>query len=157
MHLRNKFGGLGLVSVENRRYISTITHFFRCLTCPDDLVNCIAWDQLKSTIMCRTRESHVTLHDIENFLNAVQKTRVRDVQSVWSVVRKSLSALGLRVGFDDENWPLLESEVEYVNYNGRRGSLNNLLNSVVEDKQLKAVLASSPVFCVFSLYLTQRD
>ena len=70
------------------------------------MVNDVAWSQLHRTVKLRRRLQEVNLADMVDFINhppLPQESRARDVQSLWSVVRKSLQHVSASLKFDNTN------------------------------------------------------
>ena len=51
LYTANRYGGLGLYSMEDNLDVARITQFFnKCLTSPDDIVKHCAWTQLSQVV-----------------------------------------------------------------------------------------------------------
>ena len=93
IHVPSNQGGLGIPSALDMLHIARVSRTVKTLNSKDKLVSDIAWSQLNLTIKQRRGLQDVTLADISDFLNnppLPHERRTRDVQSLWSTVRKSL-------------------------------------------------------------------
>ena len=106
LYSANKHGGVGLRSLEDDLDTARVTHFFKCLTSPDQVVTQCAWSQLSQVVIRRTNNKTPTAEDIASFLNTPpppkESTRCSDVQSIWSIVRKSLHRLNMTVNISPD-------------------------------------------------------
>ena len=106
LYSANKHGGVGLRSLEDDLDTARVTHFFKCLTSPDQVVTQCAWSQLSQVVIRRTNNKTPTAEDIASFLNTPpppkESTRCSDVQSIWSIVRKSLHRFNMTVNISPD-------------------------------------------------------
>ena len=96
----NRYGGLGLYSMEDNLDVARITQFFRCLTSPVDIVKQCAWTQLSQVVGKRLKKQDILPQDMESFLNSPPPPNEGsrgDIQSLWSILRKSLHRLRILV------------------------------------------------------------
>ena len=132
-------------SVEDNLDVSRVTQFYKTLTSPDPNVANCAWSQLQEVITKRSGIKSPSRAHIQSFLNEPQKNnegRRGDVQSLWSIVRKSLQRLSLKVSFDQDNWILLDHETGSISPQQRKLSYR-VLRHQVQQRQ-PANLKSSP-------------
>ena len=102
----NRYGGLGFKSMEDNLDVARITQFFKRLTSPNDIVKQCAWTQLSQVVGKRLKKQDISPQDMESFLNSPPPPNEGsrgDIQSLWSIVRKSLHRLGILVSVTDSN------------------------------------------------------
>ena len=96
------------------------------------------------------------------FLNtspATEGVAFRDVQSIWSKVRKSLALYGLKFDLDDRNDLVLVSEnsAVVITHRGRRAPFSKLLNTVKNRLRLTALLKNKDQNRSFHLVSASPD
>lgn len=58
LYTANRFGGIGLSSLEDDLDVARVTQLYKCLTSPDHIVKQCAWNQLRQVwLCCRLRNS----------------------------------------------------------------------------------------------------
>ena len=155
-------GGRGLTSLDDERHLALITQCYRVLTCPDQLVREVGWSQLRECARVRTGKTDLSYHDLCMFLNTSPTTKgvaFRDVQSIWSKVRRSLALYGLKFDLDDRNDLVLVSEnpAMVITHRGRRAPLSKLLNTVKNHLRLTALLKNKDQGRSFHLISASPD
>ena len=91
-------------SVEDQAHCTRVVRATKCLTSRDKLVSDVAWSQLHRTTQIRQGTRVTTSEELESFVNSVQnpgESRSKDVQSLWSSVRKSLQHTAARLCVKD--------------------------------------------------------
>ena len=109
-----RHGGLGLTSLEDTLHTNQITRFLNCISSRDKALQDIAWSQLAAMVRTRRGIKDISTADIENFLNQPpqpQEKSRRDVRSLWSSVRNSLSHMSCPVKLDGSDVSLVKSEI----------------------------------------------
>ena len=91
-----------------------ITRFLNCISSRDKALQDIAWSQLAAMVRTRQGIKDISTADNENFLNQPpqpQERSRRDVRSLWSSVRNSLSHMSCPVKLDGSDVSLVKSEI----------------------------------------------
>ena len=96
VYISSPLGGAGILPFSDMRNVCALTHGYRLLTCPDDVVRETAWDTLKTAVRLKIRREP-NMDDIAYYLNGstdgdMANTNV-DVPSLWSRVRICTRAL----------------------------------------------------------------
>jgi hypothetical protein len=89
-------GGAGILPFCDMRNVCALTHGYRLLTCPDDVVRETAWDTLKTAVRLKIRREPA-MDEIASYLNGSTEDDMSntnaDVPSLWSRVRICTRAL----------------------------------------------------------------
>ena len=141
IYVSKRHGGIGLISLEDTLHTTRIMRAIICLSSPDKRVNNVAWAQLVLTVRLRRQLSEVTTEDITDFLNnppLPQERRSRDVMTLWSSARASLTYLSTSVELSGTTVSLVYDD---MTIDGRsRKSLKNILREARDTKRLSALL-----------------
>jgi len=128
-HLPTRLGGLGLRSVSRAWDSATISRVVKMLSSSDVTVLNVAWDQLRATIQKRMGTPPATAYNAFTFLNSPPQPNEGsrgDVLTLWSIVRRPLWRLGMKVAKDEEGRVLLQSEEVEALGNNRRAIAGSL-------------------------------
>ncbi len=111
------------------------------LTSKDKTVNHIAWDQLRATVCKRTGRDPEYCTDVLNTPPPRNEASRRDVRSLWSMVRKSLAHLNIKLDFDEEGFivRLGDSQVRTTRWR----PVADLMKHAKEERRLQQVLSCS--------------
>ena len=153
-----KHGGLGVFSIEDSLDVFRATHFYKCLSCPDPTVSGCAWDQLWHTVSKRSGIPEPSDSDIESFLNSSPgrgEGGKGDVQSLWSVVRRSLRRLVVAVTVSDHAVSM-ECPAGSIS-DGQRDKVANLLRQQTHQLQLSQLMSCQDQGRPFALVSKSAD
>ena len=143
LYTANRYGGLGLYSMEDNLDVARITQFFKCLTSPDDIVKQCAWTQLSQVVGKRLKKQDISPQDMESFLNSPRPPNEGsrgDIQSLWSIVRKSLHRLRILVSVTDSNSIELDLSGSTITAI-RRKLLSKLVRKEVQNLRLEELIS----------------
>lgn len=90
----------------------------------------------------KTTLNHADICEFLNTVNTENERNRRDVQSIWSKVRRSLKEFGLRVDFNEEGATTLvhDESQTVITPKGRKWPLNTLLSNIKHNLRLNALL-----------------
>ena len=127
----------GLASAEDNIESSMVLRVLKCLASKDKLVSDVAWDQLRATIKKRTGQAPENSDDIINFLNTPPTGNevamgARDIRLLWSMVRKALQFLDVKLKYKDDQFTIVWQEKELRTT--RWKAVSDLLKTTKEER-----------------------
>lgn len=154
-------GGAGLLPVSDNRYVMSVVQGYRLLTCPDPLVQRVAWWSLRR-VASRKIGRTASNEDLAEYLNGLSEGDGGDIACIWSRVRKSTRELKKTTRVDWWwNETLKELQVLVPKPGGEpdlarvhpaaRRHLCNLLRTAVRSAYLRRLLAKPDQGKVFEV------
>ncbi len=143
LHLSTRRGGLGLRSISQAWDCTTITRAIKLLSSSDRTVSDVAWAQLRATIHKRMGTPPTSAEEAFHFLNTPPRRNEGskgEVRSLWAVVRRPLSRLGVSLAQDEEGRLLLRiGDIELLHY--KKKAIINTLREAGDVRTLETVLS----------------